>query len=310
MTESKPKILITGSTGLLGRSVVRVFRDAGHQVLPLSYSRSAPGATKLDLTDTNAVKSLLESYKPDAIVHCAAERRPDVAEKDPSAAERLNVEATRTLAQYDGLLVYVSTDYVFPGDAPESGYAEEDPTEPLNLYGKTKELGERETVAGKGKNVVVRVPILYGKAEYNAESAVNILVDVVLNKAGKEKVDMDDWAVRYPTHVDDVAVALLRITDVYLKDTTSPFPKILHYSSSVPYTKLTMCQLFASCLPSKPSLEHLVPIRRGPDLTKGETRRPKDCKLGMKAQGNLGLDLHKIEGEDRFRKWWTERLGQ
>lgn len=109
------------------------------------------------------------------------------------------------------LVIYISTDYVFsgrPGDAP---YEADAATGPTNLYGQTKLDGE-EAVLGafrdagrEGLGVVLRVPVLYGPAEKNAESAVNVLMDAVLKAQSGAKVSMDHWALRFPTNTEDVA---------------------------------------------------------------------------------------------------------
>jgi len=130
------------------------------------------------------------------------------------------VEATRALAsacaQRSVFLIYISTDYVFPGKPGDAPYEADAEPAPTNLYGLTKLDGEKAVLAeyeaaGKvGSAVVLRVPVLYGQVSKdggNAESAVNTLMDVVVNSAkeGAKKVKMDHWAVRYPTNTEDVA---------------------------------------------------------------------------------------------------------
>ena len=107
----------------------------------------------------------------------------------------INVEASRSIAQLCAersiLLIYISTDYVFPGKPGDAPYEADAEPAPTNLYGQTKLDGERAVLqefkaAGKeGLGVVLRVPVLYGQANTNAESAVNCLVDTVL-EAQKE----------------------------------------------------------------------------------------------------------------------------
>lgn len=181
---------------------------ANHDVLPLSYSQRGDGLVPLNLLDGDAVKKTFADFRPDAVLHCAAERRPDVAEKDPAAAKQLNVEASRQLAtiakELNAVLVYVSTDYVFDGSSPP--YSPEDTPNPLNLYGRTKLAGEqavRETYP-EG-SIVLRVPVLYGEAPNPSDSAVNILLNPV--RSDKE-TGMDDYAVRFPTCVDNVGRVL------------------------------------------------------------------------------------------------------
>ncbi len=146
----------------------------------------------------------------------AANRFPDKVDKDPEGTRVINIEASKSLAQLCAqrgiFLIYISTDYVFagkPGDAPYEADAQ---TGPTNLYGQTKLDGETAVLeafkaAGKeGLGAVLRVPVLYGSALENKESAVNVLMDAVL-KVQQEgvKVSMDHWALRFPTNTEDVA---------------------------------------------------------------------------------------------------------
>lgn len=137
------------------------------------------------------------------VIHCAAERFPDKCEADPEGVKRLNVEASRKLAtecnNRNTLLVYISTDYVFDGKPGAAPYDADSPVNPPNFYGETKHAGEQAVLDAGKQSVVFRVPVLYGEVEQNKESAVNVLMDAVWNKAGKERVEMDHWSIRYPT---------------------------------------------------------------------------------------------------------------
>ena len=128
----------------------------------------------------------------------------------------MNVAATRALAKlcafYSIVLIYISTDYVFPGTEGDAPYEVTSEPKPPNLYGETKLAGEKavleeyEKAGEKGWGVVLRVPVLYGEAERPAESAVNILMDAVWKAQEKDAVvKMDHWALRYPTNTEDVA---------------------------------------------------------------------------------------------------------
>lgn len=137
-------------------------------------------------------------------------------DKDPEGTRALNVAATRNLATLCAarniLMLYVSTDYVFPGKEGEAPYDVDTTPSPPNLYGQTKLDGEKAMLeafreGGKeGLGVVVRVPVLYGEAEVPEESAVNVLMNEVWKSQTEGvKVKMDDWSVRYPTNTEDAA---------------------------------------------------------------------------------------------------------
>lgn len=155
------------------------------------------------------------TIRPQAVVHCAANRFPDKCDKDPEGTRALNVAGSQSLASLcaarDTFLIYVSTDYVFPGKPGDAPYQSDARPAPTNFYGQTKLDGEYATLeeykkAGKsGLGIVLRVPVLYGDAETPSESAVNVLMDTVW-KAQEEgfKTKMDHWALRYPTNTEDV----------------------------------------------------------------------------------------------------------
>ena len=145
----------------------------------------------------------------------AAQRFPDKVDKDPDAARAINVAASRSLASLaaarDIFLIYISTDYVFPGVPGDAPYEADAIPGPTNLYGQTKLDGEKAVLDGyaragkQGSAVVLRVPVLYGHAEMPAESAVNILMDVLWkSQTADAKVKMDHWGIRYPTNTEDV----------------------------------------------------------------------------------------------------------
>jgi S-adenosylmethionine synthetase len=109
------------------------------------------------------------------------------------------------------LLIYISTDYVFPGTKGDAPYEVTHPPKPSNLYGETKHdgekavLGEYQKARAEGWGIILRVPVLYGQAENPSESAVNVLMDAVWKAQEKDAaVNVDHWALRYPTNTEDV----------------------------------------------------------------------------------------------------------
>jgi len=301
--------VLAGASGVLGSAVRNAFSKTldRYDLLNLSYSRKGDGLTSLDLTKKEEVEGLFTKFKPDWVIHCAAERRPDVAEKDPAGTKILNAQVPGYLAflsrSLGFKLVYISTDYVFDGTSPP--YKPLSPTNPLQLYGQSKRDGELAVLGVDGASVVVlRVPVLYGPAPKNSDSAINILLDVVQDQSGKI-YKMDHYATRYPTNVVDIANFLVRLSDNTGK---KPIPSILHYSSAEPYTKYEICLVFAKIL----GLPHgHIIAEADPPTGAGATTRPKDCNLYTKDTEDLGLEEDGDGGPlglSLFEEWWTEHL--
>jgi dTDP-4-dehydrorhamnose reductase len=199
--------------------------------------------------------------------------------------------------------VYVSTDYVFPGTEGEAPYQADAETKPPNMYGQLKRDGELvvlEATKQSGMGLVVRVPVLYGTANDNSESAVNTLVDAVW-KAQDENaaVKMDDWAQRFPTNTEDVARVLRDIVIKYLKDRSRilELPKILQFSSEDRMTKYEICQKLAGILGVP--LNGMIQNKEGNDPS-ASVQRPYDTHLSTKVLKDLGIDVSTVN----FEQWW------
>jgi len=292
------KVIVTGASGVLGTAIYTAFHSAGHDVIGLAYSRPAPRLHQLDLCDPGAVDKFFQEVKPDWIIHCAAERRPDVAEKDPEGARKLNVSVSAHLANLakalKSTLIYISTDYVFDGTSPP--YLPSSVPNPVNFYGQTKRDGELSVLSVEGaKAIVLRVPVLYGPAPKNSDSAVNILLDVVQDQTGKQ-YKMDHYATRYPTNVLDIAQFLAR-----LSHSSRQIPPIIHYSAPEPYTKFEMCLVFAKIL--QLSIKHILPDADAPQGD-AATTRPRDCQLYTKETEELMESAGGL-GTSGFEEWWT-----
>ena len=265
------KVLITGASGLLGREVLRRFKQEGWECLGLAYSRVQGGLVKVNLCERAEVERVVEEFKPHVMVHAAAERRPDVVSKQEEQAKALNVGATEILTQlcqqHNIFLLYISTDYVFDGREPP--YKPQAATNPLNAYGVSKRDGE--LVVQKYQNsAVLRIPVLYGQVEALSESAVTTLFSAVLDPSQQTKVC--HYQQRYPTHVQDVAHVCESMCSRQLAE-PGVGVGVWHCSGDECLTKYSMACAMAELFGL--STAHLVPVT-GPSPG---TVRPYDCRL-------------------------------
>ncbi|KAJ2994545.1 hypothetical protein NUW58_g1529 [Xylaria curta] len=309
-TMSTNTALVTGATGLLGRQVLRAFERADWNVKGTGHSR-ADGSTvlKVDLAKPNEVEAMLGNVGPNVVVHCAANRFPDKCDKDPEGTRALNVTAAESLASLcaarNTLLIYISTDYVFPGKPGDAPYAADATPQPTNLYGQTKLDGEhavsrvfeRENKTGLG--IILRVPVLYGDAEVPAESAVNVLMESVWKaQEPGSRIKMDHWALRYPTNTEDVGRVCYDVATKYLDaQDRSALPRILQFSSEDKFTKYEICQAFGEIMGLP--ITGIEPNTEGNDPN-AAVQRPYDCHLSTAALKQIGID---VSTQD-FVGWW------
>lgn len=171
---TKPLILVTGASGLLGANFV--WEAKGRYDLVAVYSRHPvriPGTidVKSDLTRSTEVFDLVGVYRPAWIVHCAALTHVDYCEENPVEAHKVNVEMTGYLVaaarEIGARVLYISTDSVFDGS--RGRYSEEEPPCPVNVYARTKLEGERIVLQYMERGLIVRTNI-YGWNMQNKDS--------------------------------------------------------------------------------------------------------------------------------------------
>ncbi|QPB81581.1 sugar nucleotide-binding protein [Pseudoalteromonas rubra] len=260
-------IAITGATGLLGRALVKIL-ETQYTIIGCGFRRAAPPLVSLDLSDQQAINAFLDQYAPDVLIHAAAERKPDVCETDHAQTLALNVAASEHLAtqcsQRGIRLFFISTDYVFDGTQPP--YTEQAHTNPLNFYGQSKQQAEQAVLSSDPTHCVVRVPVLYGDVEYLAESAVTVIAEQLKLNATSAH---DDWAIRYPTHVEDIALTLADLVALPAKKLGG----IYHMSDNQAMTKYQMARIMAPLVGIDG--EQLIAL---PEPTQSAAR-PHNCAL-------------------------------
>ena len=155
-------ILVTGVTGQVGGALLKVLGPAGSIV--------AAGRDQLDLAQPNRIASVLSRIGPDLIINAAAFTAVDRAEDETEMAFRVNAEAPGAIAQWAALrnvpVIHFSTDYVFDG-AGTRPWREDDPANPLSIYGASKLAGEKAVRSAGGPHLIVRTSWVYASMGTN-----------------------------------------------------------------------------------------------------------------------------------------------
>ncbi|MEU0946293.1 dTDP-4-dehydrorhamnose reductase [Streptomyces canus] len=192
--------LVTGAGGMLGQDVLARLSQSGERYVALD--RKA-----LDLTDADAVSAALEEHRPAVVVNCAAWTAVDDAETREDEALAINGDGPRNLAEAcartGAVLLHVSTDYVFAGDAT-TPYAEDAPTAPRSAYGRTKLAGEKAVLASE-RGYVVRTAWLYGTG------GPNFVKTMIKLEGVKDTLDVVDDQRGQPTWSADLAGLLVEL---------------------------------------------------------------------------------------------------
>lgn len=151
------KILLTGKTGQVGYELERSLQSLG-EVIALDREQ-------MDLADLDRLRDVIRDVRPALIVNPAAYTAVDKAEAEPELAMRINGEAPGVMAEearkLGAAIVHYSTDYVFDG-SKEGAYREDDPTCPINVYGRTKLAGEQAIQASGVPHLIFRTSWVYG----------------------------------------------------------------------------------------------------------------------------------------------------
>ena len=219
-------ILVTGANGQLGNEMHIIAAGSSDRYIFTDVNQvEGAETTYLDITDLQAVRDIVAKNNVDAIVNCAAYTNVDKAEEDVALCTLLNSKAPENLAiamkETDGLLVHISTDYVFGGDPYNTPCTEEKKGTPTGVYGQTKLQGEEAIVATGCKHVIIRTAWLYSEFGKNfcktmmSLTATKPQLKVVFDQAGT------------PTYALDLAKAVAVVLEKFDGSQTG----IYHYSN-------------------------------------------------------------------------------
>lgn len=216
------RVLITGCNGQVGHCLTERLKSKA-EILALDYEG-------LDITDQQAVSKMVASFKPDYIINAAAHTAVDRAEQEVELANAINHDGPHYLAQsaqqVNAVLLHISTDYVFGGDAAQP-YVETDKTGPQGVYGQSKLAGERVVAQSCDKHIILRTAWVFG------EHGNNFVKTMLRLAQTRDELNIVGDQFGGPTYAGDIADALISMIE-YIEQGQVPEWGIYHFAG-LPY---------------------------------------------------------------------------
>lgn len=211
------KIIVFGSNGLLGQSIVERFCSE-FEVIGASRNSSNKSLSKdiqyhqIDMTNRQEMDALLQAEKPDIIINAAAYTDVDGAEKDKELCWNTNVRAVENIIDaaslFKPVIVQVSTDYVFDGQTGD--YRESDPVNPQGTYARSKMAAENILISSRLEYIIARTQVLYG---YGNKVKLNFATWVISRLSQSKSIKVVSDQKGNPTYVEDLSESLFRLLE-------------------------------------------------------------------------------------------------
>jgi dTDP-4-dehydrorhamnose reductase len=274
------RVGITGASGMLGTTLVNHLSKT-HQIFATSRSKGLEGQNIkwncFDLTDTVLLNQWLETTKLDIVIHCAAIVNVDACEENVDLATALHFETTKVISDYlghnNGRLIYISTDSVFDGEK-QGAYREVDAVNPLNVYAKTKLMGEA-LVQSMNNGLALRTNIIGWTQRANTSFAEWMLRSLIENTPLNLFYDVHFS----PLHVDELSLIIESIIE-------RPVYGLYHCASSDSISKYDFGMKMAKVF----SLPDSNITRVSVEEVDFKAERPK----------NMALDIQKISSDLKY----------
>jgi dTDP-4-dehydrorhamnose reductase len=250
------KILVTGSTGLLGRALSRHLSLAHHVVGLSRHPDVCRDSTQVicNLQDAEALRRVIGDVRPDIVVNSQALADVDLCERDPALAHAQNVETTARLvaavSQAGVGLLHISTNYVFDGrkGAP---YEERDRPNPMNVYGATK-LAAEQLVLAAPRGLIVRTSTLFGPDK------MNFCDHIVAQASAGRPVDAFEDQCMSPTYTEDVALAVRELVERLAGGNGPPEQRIVHVANEGGASRVEFARHVMALVGAAPALVNPV----------------------------------------------------
>lgn len=211
--------LVTGVSGLLGLNFALAVDGKKHQVTGVANTAPLMWATfknvEAELTKQGVIKELINTHKPDVILHCAAMANVDACENDPQLAHQVNAELPGVIAaacqKHSVRMIHISTDAVFDGS--RGNYNENDEPNPLSVYAQTKLDGEHAVLAANAEALITRVNFYGWSAAGNRSLAENFV-----NRLSQNEEMMGFTDVNFcPMNILDLSALLVEVSSLDLR---------------------------------------------------------------------------------------------
>lgn len=264
------KFLVTGSAGLVGRQVVKDLTESSGKIYSC-YHNSKPEfgiPTPLDLLNPKNTTKVIENIKPDVIIHLAAMTNVDLCEKETDLALKINAKATEIIskqaAKHNSFFVYVSTDYVFDGE--KGMKKEDDSTNPIDHYGKSKLEGENAVRDLASSWCIARTSTPFGLHPIKKSFPLFVAENL---KAKKEISAVTDQYTS-PTYVPNLSKMIIEIA-------TRQIVGVIHLAGATRISRYDMAELVADKL----SLDKTFLKPASINDMNWTAKRPKDSSLDI-----------------------------
>ncbi len=275
------RVLVTGREGQLARGLLEAADGAGVQVI-------AVGRPELDLVDGKSVAAAVARERPDVVVNAAAYTAVDKAETEPAVARAINAlgaeQVARACAAHSVPIIHISTDYVFDG-TKLGAYFEDDPTGPINVYGRTKLEGEQRVVEACERHLILRTGWLHSRW------GANFVKTMLRLAATRPSIGVVDDQFGSPTYTPDLASVVLATAARIVADPAGMRWGIYHAVGGGETTRLGFAREIFRC-----AAQQGLPVAEVTAIATSAyptpARRPANSRLNCdRLRSQLGLEL-------------------
>lgn len=263
----KTRVLILGSSGLIGNHLSKLLSKKYNVFNTHNKNKIFPNSIKIDILSKNSLRNAFEIAKPDVVVNlCAVYNNLEFCENNKKLVMSINGDSLEQISelsnQYSSHLIHLSSDYVFDGNV--GNYKEEDPVNPINFYGKTKVVAEKNIQKIANNFCIVRTSMVFGKNKIK-----QTLPDWILAKVNDiEKLEMISDQFTTPTYLDNLCLMLEEII-------CNQYSGIIHLAGATKISRFQFAEKMLMILNISP--KKIVPIS-SKDFDLGNNR-PKDSSL-------------------------------